>query len=111
MSIKKIPSLKDGGSASMKKQTSSKRRRLNTCFSFQEISIQRSPGKSLKDTDSDELKAKIVRWAKAVVAYARQVSGKFGSSRRIDDDNNNSKSAGSWSRVHEDSNKNQQLAG
>ncbi|KAK3220136.1 hypothetical protein Dsin_014106 [Dipteronia sinensis] len=102
MSIKKILSFnKGGGSASLKKETSSKRRKLNKRFSFQEISIQRSTGKSLKDMNSDELKTKIRRWAKAVVAYARQVSGKFGSPRRVDD-RNNSKSAGSSNRVHED---------
>ncbi|KAK2654326.1 hypothetical protein Ddye_014182 [Dipteronia dyeriana] len=102
MSIKKILSLNKGaGSASLKKETGSKRRKLGTRFSFQEISIQRSTeNKSLKDMNSDELKTKIRRWAKAVVAYARQVSGKFGSSSRVD--RNNSKSAGSGSRVHED---------
>ncbi|TXG46406.1 hypothetical protein EZV62_003605 [Acer yangbiense] len=102
MSIKKILSLNKGGgggSASLKKETSSKRRKPNTRSSFQEISIQR--GKSLKDMNSDELKTKIKRWAKAVVAYARQVSGKFGSSRRVDD-RSDSKSSGSCSRVHED---------
>ena len=56
-----------------------KRRRFDRCFSFMEISIE--PGSSsLKDLDSDKLKTEIKRWAKAVVAYARQVSGHFGSS-------------------------------
>lgn len=39
------------------------------------------PGKQLRDMDSDKLKAQIKKWAKVVVSYARQVSGRFGSSR------------------------------
>ncbi|KAL0354590.1 UNVERIFIED_CONTAM: hypothetical protein Sradi_3905900 [Sesamum radiatum] len=60
---------------------STKRRRLSSCFSFREISID--PGmKSLKHLDSQKLKDEIKKWAKAVVTYARQVSQHFGSSRR-----------------------------
>ncbi|KAJ0076262.1 hypothetical protein Patl1_33374 [Pistacia atlantica] len=87
MSVKKTLSLK---SKSKKEEAgkkdygnSSKRRRFDSCFSFREISIE-PEGSSLKDVDSNELKSKIVRWAKAVVAYARQVSGKFGSTRGSD---------------------------
>lgn len=65
-----------------------KRSRFGRCFSVMEISID--PGKSLKDLDSNKLKAEIKRWAKAVVAYARQVSGRFGSSTRKDDSIENS---------------------
>lgn len=39
---------------------------------------------SLKDLDSNKFKAEIKRWAKAVVTYARQVSGRLGSSRKSD---------------------------
>lgn len=50
----------------------------NRCFS---LSID--PGvKSLKHLDSKKLKEEIKKWAKKVVAYARQVSDHFGSSRR-----------------------------
>ncbi|KAM0956580.1 hypothetical protein COP2_025495 [Malus domestica] len=55
-----------------------KRTRFHRCFSFMEVSTER--GKSLKDMDSEKLKSGM-RWAKAVVAYARQVSGRFGSTR------------------------------
>ncbi|KAG8380057.1 hypothetical protein BUALT_Bualt07G0153900 [Buddleja alternifolia] len=57
-----------------------KRRRINECFSFMEISID--PGvKSLKHLDSKKFKDSIRKWAKSVVTYARQVSQHFGSSR------------------------------
>ncbi|KAM1826079.1 hypothetical protein ACFX13_025474 [Malus domestica] len=56
-----------------------KRTRFHRCFSFIEVSTE--PGKSLKDMDSEKLKSGIMRWAKAVVEYARQVSGRFGSTR------------------------------
>ncbi|CAN6573434.1 unnamed protein product [Malus baccata var. baccata] len=56
-----------------------KRTRFDRCFSFMEVSTE--PGKSLKEMDSEKLKSGIRRWAKAVVAYARQVSDRFGSSR------------------------------
>ncbi|KAG2728874.1 hypothetical protein I3843_01G219200 [Carya illinoinensis] len=78
MSVKKCHSLDNG--ESVKKGEVAKRGRFDRCFSFREISVE--PGKQLKDMDSYKLKSEIKRWAKAVVAYARQVSGRFGSSRR-----------------------------
>ncbi|PSS18042.1 2,3-bisphosphoglycerate-dependent phosphoglycerate mutase [Actinidia chinensis var. chinensis] len=62
-----------------------KRQRFDRCFSsFMEISIE--PGiKSLKHLDSKKFKSEIKKWAKAVVTYARQVSDRFGSSRRSQD--------------------------
>ncbi|XP_030464515.1 uncharacterized protein LOC115683982 [Syzygium oleosum] len=55
-----------------------KRRRTDRCFSFMEINIEKPAGStSLKDVDSNKLKAEIKRWAKAVVRYARQVSDRF----------------------------------
>ena len=71
MSVKKSLSLNNVEAA--------KRGRYDRCFSFMEVSVE--PGKTLKEMDSYKLKAEIRRWAKAVVAYARQVSDKFGSSR------------------------------
>uniref|UniRef100_A0A0E0JK44 Uncharacterized protein n=1 Tax=Oryza punctata TaxID=4537 RepID=A0A0E0JK44_ORYPU len=50
--------------------------RYARCFSGLEISV--GPG-SLRDADAGRLKSQIRRWAKAVVAYARQIS--FGSPR------------------------------
>ncbi|KAL5160305.1 hypothetical protein HKD37_07G017848 [Glycine soja] len=71
MSVKKSVSLNGGNSvAKLKGQKPSKRRRLNRCFSSVELSME--PGKQLKDMDSNKLKGEIKRWAKAVVAYARQ---------------------------------------
>lgn len=55
---------------------SAKRMRFDRCFSFMEISSI-EPGSSLKDLDSGKLKSGIKKWAKAVVAYARQVSERF----------------------------------
>jgi hypothetical protein len=46
------------------------------CFSGLEFSV--GPG-SLRDADAGKLKSQIKKWAKAVVAYARQIS--FGSPR------------------------------
>lgn len=76
MSIKKTHSLNNG--EDRKVDVAKKRRSFNRCFSFMEISME--PGKQLEDMDSDNLKSQIRKWAKAVVAYARQVSGRFGSS-------------------------------
>nr|DAD44488.1 TPA_asm: hypothetical protein HUJ06_002718 [Nelumbo nucifera] len=56
--------LRDGG-------TKVKRRRLDRSFSYREITIEST---SLKDVDSDKLKMEIKRWAKAVVAYAQEVT-------------------------------------
>lgn len=56
------------------------RRSFNRCISIPEIkSLESGP---LAKVDSKKLKMEIKRWAKAVVAYARQVSDRFGSSRR-----------------------------
>ncbi|KAF2301995.1 hypothetical protein GH714_031178 [Hevea brasiliensis] len=75
MSIKKTLSLnrrKTGVVKANNDPAAAKRGRFGRCFSVeQEISIE--PGKSLKDLDSNKFKADIKRWAKAVVAYARQV--------------------------------------
>ncbi|CAN1217975.1 hypothetical protein LINPERPRIM_LOCUS1192 [Linum perenne] len=57
-----------------------KRTRTGKWFSFKEVSLE--PGKSLKHQSSGKLKAEIKRWAKAVAAYARQVSGRLGTSMR-----------------------------
>lgn len=80
-SLKKTLSLKSKTKKeALKKddETSSKGRRFNSCFSFREITIEfERKGSSLKDVDSNELKAKIVRWAKAIVDYARQFSAKL----------------------------------
>ena len=80
MSVKKSVSLNGGNAiANLKGQKYSKRRRFDRPFSSVELSIE--PGKQLKDMDSNKLKADIKKWAKAVVAYARQISGSFGKSR------------------------------
>lgn len=50
--------------------------RYNRCFSGLELSVGPGP---LKDVDAGKLKGQIRRWARAVVAYARQLS--FGSPR------------------------------
>lgn len=84
-SIGKSVSFKGGALESSKSTKISddgtKRRRLNSCFSFMEISIDPNV-KSLKHLDSDKFKDGIKKWAKAVVTYARQVSQHFGSSRK-----------------------------
>ncbi|CAA7397299.1 unnamed protein product [Spirodela intermedia] len=49
-------------------------------FSGVELTLEKRP---LKELDSEKVKREIRRWAKAVVSYARQLSGSFsGSSRR-----------------------------
>ncbi|XP_028779001.1 uncharacterized protein LOC114735463 [Neltuma alba] len=78
MSVKKSAST-NGDKATGAVDKAGKRRRFNRRLSFAEVSLE--PGKQLKDMDSNKLKAEIRRWAKAVVKYARQVSGRFGSSR------------------------------
>ncbi|CAL4956194.1 unnamed protein product [Urochloa decumbens] len=50
--------------------------RYGRCFSGLELSVGPGP---LKDMDAGKLKDQIRRWAKAVVAFARQIS--FGSPR------------------------------
>ncbi|XP_057450915.1 uncharacterized protein LOC130742834 [Lotus japonicus] len=72
MSVKKSLSFNDGNGIA-------KRRRFDRWFSSVEV-VPMEQGKQLKDMDSNKLKAEIKKWAKAVVAYARQVSGRFGSS-------------------------------
>ncbi|CAM0881345.1 unnamed protein product [Alopecurus aequalis] len=52
------------------------RRRYGRCFSGLELSVGPGP---LKDVDAGKLKSQIRKWARAVVAYARQLS--FGSPR------------------------------
>ncbi|KAK4778050.1 hypothetical protein SAY87_018237 [Trapa incisa] len=42
-----------------------------------EIAIEPEGARSLKEVDSGKLKADIMRWAKRVAAYARQVSGRI----------------------------------
>ncbi|KAJ7951665.1 2,3-bisphosphoglycerate-dependent phosphoglycerate mutase [Quillaja saponaria] len=79
MSVKKSLSLNNGKEVIIKgDDQTAKRSRYDRCFSFMEISVE--PGKQLKEMDSNKLKNEIKRWAKAVVAYARQVSDHFGSS-------------------------------
>ncbi|XP_054779540.1 uncharacterized protein LOC129287419 [Prosopis cineraria] len=80
MSVKKSASLNSEKAAAGVVEKARKRRRFNRWFSSVEVSLE--PGKQLKDMDSNKVKAEIRRWAKAVVAYARQVSGRFGSSSR-----------------------------
>lgn len=62
--------------------STAKRQRSDSCFSFMEISIEPSGIKSLKHLNSKKFKSEIKRWAKAVTSYARQLSDHFGSSRR-----------------------------
>ena len=71
MSVKKAPLNDKKAIKANDHASASKRVRFDRCFSFAEISIE--PGKSLKDLDSNKFKSEIKRWAKAVVAYARQV--------------------------------------
>ncbi|OIW11861.1 hypothetical protein TanjilG_31611 [Lupinus angustifolius] len=79
MSIEKSLSLNDNnGHSIIKGQKSAKRRHSDRRSSSREVTLEQ--GKRLKDMDSNKLKAEIKRWAKAVVAYARQISGRFGSS-------------------------------
>lgn len=77
MSVKKSLSL---NGVIVKGQKHTKRRRFDRCFSSAEVEVSMESGKQLKEMDSFKLKTEIKRWAKAVVAYARQVSSKFGSS-------------------------------
>ncbi|XWS18907.1 hypothetical protein CRYUN_Cryun32bG0085100 [Craigia yunnanensis] len=86
MSVKKTVALDDDDDEAVKSNvtgTNTKRRRgFDRCFSFMEVSME--PVSSLNELDSNKFKAEIKRWAKAVVAYARQVSGRLGSSRKSD---------------------------
>ncbi|OEL17625.1 hypothetical protein BAE44_0021356 [Dichanthelium oligosanthes] len=63
-----------GGSRSRKQKAA----RYDRCFSGLDLSIGPGP---LKDVDAGKLKDQIRRWAKAVVAFARQIS--LGSPRSV----------------------------
>jgi len=79
MSVKKSLSFNGGNTNhTLKKEKSTKRRRFDRCFSSIEV-VSMEEGKKLKEMDSNKLKGEIKKWAKAVVAYARQVSARFGS--------------------------------
>ncbi|XP_020098792.1 uncharacterized protein LOC109717421 [Ananas comosus] len=56
-----------------------KQARFDRCFSGLDFAMDAGP---LKDLDPEKLKKEIKRWAKAVVAYARQLS--FGPRERPD---------------------------
>ena len=76
MSVKKTLSLNHG--EAVKGGTRTKSVKFSRFFSCKQISME--AGKTLEQMDSNKLKSEIQRWAKAVVAYARQVSARFGSS-------------------------------
>ncbi|KAK8664327.1 hypothetical protein V6N13_084123 [Hibiscus sabdariffa] len=84
MSVKKTRAPNNGNDAVESNVTDKNRknRRFSQCFSFKEVHVE--PVSSLKDLDSTKFKAEIKRWAKAVVAYACQVSESFGSTKRSD---------------------------
>lgn len=67
-------SVKDGDGGGGRR---AKSRSLGRCFSGPSIRVPVEKGRKdgLKRLDSSKLKAEIVRWAKAVATYARQVSG------------------------------------
>lgn len=67
-----------GGSVGGSRSRKQKAARYDRCFSGLELSIGPGP---LKDVDAGKLKVQIKRWAKAVVAFARQIS--FGSPRSV----------------------------
>ncbi|KAJ8773869.1 hypothetical protein K2173_009300 [Erythroxylum novogranatense] len=73
MSVKKTHLNKSNSVKVVDDHLTSKRRRQDDtrCFPFAEISME--PGKSLRKLDSGKFKSEIRRWAKAVVAYARQI--------------------------------------
>ncbi|KAF8400965.1 hypothetical protein HHK36_014268 [Tetracentron sinense] len=73
LSIEEALALRHGG-GDVKGDAGAKRRRFDRCYSCLEIKIE--PG-SLEDLNSDKLKMEIKKWAKAVVAYARQF-GEYG---------------------------------
>lgn len=68
-----------GGGCENKKQATAKAKPLDRCLSsIHRIALPVVEG-GLTDIDSEKLKAEIKRWAKAVVAYARQASDHFSS--------------------------------
>ncbi|XXG57174.1 hypothetical protein AAC387_Pa03g4398 [Persea americana] len=76
MSIHKEALVARGGGENKKwAATKAKPEHLNRCFSS--LRLNTIPVEGLKDIDSEKLKAEIKRWAKAVVAYARQASDHF----------------------------------
>ncbi|OWM87121.1 hypothetical protein CDL15_Pgr005012 [Punica granatum] len=82
MKVKKTRSLTGSSETSDSSHGSKKPRKdSKQCFSFmREITIEPEGARSLAKVDSGKLKAEIVRWAKRVVLYARQVSGRIGRS-------------------------------
>lgn len=78
------PTFREAASSRNKKplDNSVKHPSSDSCFSsFKEITMD-SGIKSLKHMDSKKLKDEIKKWAKRVASYARQVSDRYGSSRR-----------------------------
>lgn len=67
-----------GGSVGSRSRKQKAARRYDRSSSGLEFSIGRGP---LKNVDAGRLKGQIKRWAKAVVAFARQIS--FGSPRSV----------------------------
>ncbi|KAK8551269.1 hypothetical protein V6N13_119741 [Hibiscus sabdariffa] len=95
MSVKRTVGLEDkGGDEAVGGRSNTKRRSFNRCFSFMEVPMEPAVS-SLKELDSNKFKAEIKRWAKAVVGYARQVSGRLGRSSRKSDRYGSSRSPSS----------------
>ncbi|MBA0745426.1 hypothetical protein Gogos_008001 [Gossypium gossypioides] len=90
MSVKRTVGLDNGDVGSSSSNT--KRGSFNRCFSFMEVSMEPAVS-SLDELDSNKFKAEIKRWAKAVVRYARQVSGRLGRSSRKSDRYGSSRSS------------------
>ncbi|GMP35027.1 hypothetical protein CsSME_00007657 [Camellia sinensis var. sinensis] len=81
MSVKEAVGQSNDHQVVKQKATAAKHQSFGHCFSFVEASAV--PGiTSLRRLDSKKLKSGIKKWAKTVATYARQVSGRFGSSRR-----------------------------
>ncbi|GMI78048.1 hypothetical protein HRI_001474100 [Hibiscus trionum] len=98
MSVKRSVGVEDNGDKAIRSIASSRSKRagrsFNRCFSFMEVPTE--PGvSSLKELDSNKLKAEIKRWAKAVVGYARQLSGRLGRSSRKSNQYGSSRSSSS----------------
>ncbi|MBA0720146.1 hypothetical protein Golax_007783 [Gossypium laxum] len=88
--LKRTVGLDNGDVGSSSSNT--KRGSFNRCFSFMEVSMEPAVS-SLDELDSNKFKAEIKRWAKAVVRYARQVSGRLGRSSRKSDRYGSSRSS------------------
>ncbi|KAI8032056.1 hypothetical protein LOK49_LG01G00864 [Camellia lanceoleosa] len=81
MSVKEAVGQSNDHQVVKHKATAAKHQSFGHCFSFVEASA--IPGiTSLRLLDSKKLKLGIKKWAKTIATYARQVSGRFGSSRR-----------------------------